>query len=147
MTESVVEETRTEVSVEEVTETRYRCHVCEMAYDADEVLRIGLDRTAADGDLFANGAEPRAERTICHHCDDGLFDYEPDGESVFAESETQAGIDRFDVVAAHGVILLLVALVAGVFGLFAAGAGVSVLAPPATIAATVGGYILRGWLQ
>jgi len=47
MSDAVVETTRTEVTTETVTETRYRCHVCEMVYDESEVLTIGLgDRVA-----------------------------------------------------------------------------------------------------
>jgi hypothetical protein len=148
MTESVVEETRTEVSVEEVTETRFRCHVCEMVYDGDEVLRIGIDRdTSADGDLFSRGAEPRAERTICHHCADGLFDYAPDGESAFHESNTPATVRAFDVAMVHGFFVLFVGGVAGVVALASMLVGQPIgVAPAATVAAVVG-FVVRGWLQ
>jgi len=148
MTEAVVEETRTEVSVEEVTETRYRCHVCEMLYDEAEVLRIGLDRTPGEGgDLFTSGAEPRAERTVCHHCAEGLFDYEPDGESVFDESNTPATVDEVSVATVYGVFALFIAGMAGVAAFFAAGAGIPIgVAPAATVAAVVG-FVVRGWLQ
>jgi len=147
VTESVVEETRTEVTVEEVTETRYRCHVCEMLYDEDAVLRIGLDRdTSEGGDLFTSGAEPRAERTVCHHCAEGLFDYEPDGESVFDESNTPATVDEVSVATVYGVFALFIAGMAGVAAFFAAGVGIPIgVAPAATVAAVVG-FVVRGWL-
>jgi len=148
MTEAVVEETRTEVSVEEVTETRYRCHVCEMLYDEGEVLRIGLDRTPGEGnDLFTSGAEPRAERTVCHHCAEGLFDYEPDGESVFDESNTPAAVDEVSVATVYGVFALFIAGMAGVAAFFAAGAGIPIGVAPAAPVAAVVGFVVRGWLQ
>jgi hypothetical protein len=147
MTEAVVEETRTEVTVEEVTETRYRCHVCEMLYEGDAVLRIGLDRSPTDGgDLFTSGAEPRAERTVCHHCAEGLFDYEPDGESVFDESNTPATVDDVSVATVYGVFVLFVAGIAGFVALGSVLVGVPIGVAPAAIIAAVVGFVIRGWL-
>jgi hypothetical protein len=148
MTESVVKETRTEVTVEEVTETRFRCHVCEMLYDEGEVMRIGLDRDASEGsdDLFARGAQPRAERTVCHHCAEGLFDYEPDGESVFDESNTPATVDDVSVATVYGVFVLFVAGIAGFVALGSVLVGVPIGVAPAAIIAAVVGFVIRGWL-
>jgi len=148
MTESVVEETRTEVTVEEVTETRYRCHVCEMLYEDDAVLRVGLDRdTSEGGDLFSGGAQPRAERTVCHHCAEGLFDYEPDGESVFSESNTPATVDDISVATVYGVFVIAIGILAGVFTLAAVLAGAPIAVAPAAVVAAAGGFVVRGWLQ
>jgi hypothetical protein len=147
VSESVVEETRTEVTVEEVTETRFRCHVCEMVYDDEEVLRIGLDRKASDGgDLFARGAEPRAERTVCHHCAEGLFDYEPDDESVFSESNTPATVDDISVATVYGVFVLFVAAAAGAVALASMVVGQPIGVAPAATVAAAAGFVIRGWL-
>lgn len=148
MTEAVVEETRTEVTVEEVTETRYRCHVCEMLYEDDAVLRIGLDREASDdGDLFARGAQPRAERTVCHHCVEGLFDYEPDGESAFHESNTPATVDDVSVALVYGVFVLFVGAIAGVVALASMVVGQPIGVAPAATVAAAAAFVIRGWLQ
>lgn len=146
MTESVVKETRTEVRVEEVTETRFRCYVCDMVYDEGGVLRIGVDRQASDAKtLFADGAEPRAERTICTHCAEGLFDYDADADGALDEAQTHAGVQPVDVASAVGAVTVLVVLVTAVV----AGAFSLVGGQAAFVAVAVGSVLFGlglGWV-
>lgn len=144
MTESVITETRTEVTTKEVTETRYRCHVCDMVYDEDQVLKIGLDRQAGDGDLFSEGAQPRAERTICQHCADGLFDYEADGGGAFDQSNTRFEQDWLNTTAALTVVAMFVTTPVAVIAAGVAGAGGNATLVLAPAAAALAG-LLAGW--
>lgn len=140
MSDAVIKTTRTEVRTEEVTETRYRCHVCDMVYDDDEVLTIGLDRAEMpDTPLFGSGVEPRAERIVCRHCSDGLFGYEPDDDSTLGEPSMRFDLDWATMTGATGAVVLLVGLpLAVVSGLVAAATGTGLFVP-AAVAVFVGG--------
>ena len=121
MTESVVEETRTQVTTKEVTETRYQCCVCDMVYEEDQVINIGLDRyETGESMLSTGGAEPRAERVVCQHCASGLFDYDAGEQGAFAEPNTPVGVDWATLTGAFGALVFLVGVpliaVAGVVG-------------------------------
>jgi len=109
VSDAVVEETRTEVSVEEVTERRYRCAVCDMVYNPDHIISIGLDRDRVDTSdgMFTDSTQPRAERYICEHCVDGLFDYEPDGDSLLRRV---LGVVTLPAVVAHELTHLIAAV-------------------------------------
>jgi len=144
MSDAAVETTRTEVVEQEITETRYRCHVCEMVYDPEQVLQIGLDRQAGDGDLFSEGPQPRAERTICQHCADGLFAYEADGGGVLEESTTRFEKDWLTTTAALTVVAMFVTTPVAVIAAAVAGAGGNATLVLAPAAAALGG-LLAGW--
>ena len=115
--DSVITETRTEITTEEVTETRYRCHVCDMVYDEQDVVTIGIDRSELpETPLSGGGVEPRVERIVCRHCTDGLFDYEPSEDSTVEEPGPTFKLDWVTGAGAAGALTLLVAgpiLVAG----------------------------------
>jgi len=145
VSDAVVEETRTEVSVDEVTERRYRCFVCDMVYDPERIISIGLDRDRVDTSdgMFTDSTQPRAERYLCDHCAEGLFDYEPDGDSTFSESQTPAGVEVIDQLAALGTITVFVALVVAGASLVVATTGgqisiVPAMVIPAAVAFVVG---------
>jgi hypothetical protein len=76
-TDQRVTETRTKISVKEVENTRYECAVCEMVYDEEAVITVGLDRRNTTDDMFG-GRAPEVERVVCTHCAEGLFDYTAD---------------------------------------------------------------------
>lgn len=125
MNDAVVTETRTEIRAEEVTETQYRCHVCEMVYERDDVLTVGVDRRPLENEtLFGSGEEPRAERVLCQHCAEGLFDYDIETGGAFSEPRPGIQNDWVTRAAVHTV--------AGVFLMFPA------IAAAAVIAATSG---------
>lgn len=148
MTDAVVEQTRTEIAVEEVTETRYRCAVCEMVYEPEKIITVGLDRDSAseDASLFTDPDAPRAERYLCHHCADGLFEYDAADDSTFSEAATPSGTQVIDHIAAAGTVLLFVAIVAGVLAASVAAAGGQVPLVPAAIAGVVVGFAVGVWL-
>ncbi|RAW44086.1 hypothetical protein DQW50_16315 [Halorubrum sp. 48-1-W] len=144
MTDAAITETRTVVTTEEVTETRYRCYVCEMEYEESAVLTIGVDRQYDDG-MLEDGVEPRAERTICQHCADGLFDYGAAEGGAFDESASTYKADWVTQTAAFGTVLVLVSVVVGVLAAGASLGGASV--PP--VVASVGGLlvgVVMGWV-
>ena len=143
MSDAVVTETRTEVSVEEVTETRYRCHVCEMLYEGDAVIQIGLDRRPDGDGLFSDA--PREERTVCEHCVEGLFDYEADGTGAFDDSQTPHTVEPIDKITVAGLFLLLLGVSTGVAGAVIVASGGPGLLVPAFAAATALGLGV-GWL-
>ena len=148
MSDAVVEETRTEVSVEEVTERRYRCAVCDMVYNPDHIISIGLDRDRVDTSdgMFTDSAQPRAERYICEHCVDGLFDYEPDGDSTFSESQTPTAVGPIDKLAALGTVTIFVSIaVAGASLVVATTGGQMAIVPAMVIPAAVT-FVLGVWL-
>jgi len=64
-TDQRVTETRTKVKVEEVENTRYECAVCEMLYDEEAVITVGLDRRNRADDIFG-GRVPEVERVEGH---------------------------------------------------------------------------------
>lgn len=138
--DGVVETTRTEVSVEEVTERRYECAVCEMVYDADDILTVGLDRERVDtsSNPFTDGTQPRAERYLCEHCVGGLFDYDANADSTLSEASTPAGTTPVDVVAAVGAatLVIVVAVIAATLPVALSGGPVA-LVPVAGICAAV----------
>lgn len=147
-TDAVVEETRTEIAVEEVTETRYRCAVCEMVYEPSEIITVGLDRDRDDDSdsLFTDSTQPRAERYLCHHCADGLFEYDADSDRAFSEAATPSGTQLIDHIAAAGTVLLFVAIVAGGLAASVAMSGGQVPLVPAAIAGVVVGFGVGVWL-
>ena len=122
MSDAIVERTRTEVSVEEVTERRYRCAVCDMVYDPEDVVNVGLDRQK-EAALLQAGSEPRAERIVCAHCVEGLFEYRPDDDSVFAESASPVGSDWASVLGALGALALFLLIPVSIGGAVAFAVG------------------------
>jgi hypothetical protein len=76
-TDQRVTETRAKVTVEEVKNTRYECAVCEMLYDEEAVITVGLDRRNSTDDMFG-GRTAEVERVVCTHCAEGLFEYTTD---------------------------------------------------------------------
>jgi len=121
-----VVETRTEVRVEEVENTRFECAVCELVHDAGDVITVGLDRQPTEAEGLFESRKPEVERIVCTHCAEGLFDYSADG----GWTPEREGVlpDRFvERMAAYATVSLFLSVPVGGVAVWLAFAGVPAL--------------------